>query len=200
MDDTCGEQNNLNDCGHSDILGLFLVLNNCMLDMSLQLSYHMAMEQDVYLGRSPISPRECNLAKALDLIGDRWSLLILRSVLYGVWRFDDLQAENDIPRSVLSARLKLLCTQGFLERRAYKPNKGRTRFEYLPTPKATAFILPFVAITQWSDAWLDESDEKPVTFVDAKASSPISVGFVGADGQAVPLGQVKPVFSKAPQP
>ena len=50
--------------------------------------------------RSPVAARHCNLARGFELIGDRWTLLILRSALYGVRRFDDLQADLDIPRSV----------------------------------------------------------------------------------------------------
>ena len=52
--------------------------------------------------RSPVAARHCNLARGFELIGDRWTLLIIRSALYGVRRFDDLQADLDIPRSVLS--------------------------------------------------------------------------------------------------
>ena len=51
--------------------------------------------------RSPVSLRDCNLSKSFELIGDRWTLLILRSALYGLRRFDDFQADLDVPRSVL---------------------------------------------------------------------------------------------------
>jgi DNA-binding HxlR family transcriptional regulator len=52
-----------------------------------------------------VEPRHCNLARSFELIGDRWTLLILRSALYGVRRFDDFQADLDILRSVLCSRL-----------------------------------------------------------------------------------------------
>jgi DNA-binding HxlR family transcriptional regulator len=58
--------------------------------------------------RSPVQPDACNLAKAIDVVGDRWILLILRAALYGVRRFDDFQAELACPRTVLSGRLKKL--------------------------------------------------------------------------------------------
>ena len=51
--------------------------------------------------RSPVEACDCNLARSFELIGDRWTLLILRSAMYGVRRFDDFQAELDVPRSVL---------------------------------------------------------------------------------------------------
>ena len=64
--------------------------------------------------RSPVAAKHCNLARAFELIGDRWTLLILRSALYGVSRFDDFQVDLDIPRSVLSSRLAGLVETGIM--------------------------------------------------------------------------------------
>src|SRR5207237_3072576 len=75
-----------------------------------------AMTDAPLLRRSPVARRHCNLAKSFELIGDRWTLLILRSALYGVRRFDDFQAELDVPRSVLSNRLASLVERGIMER------------------------------------------------------------------------------------
>src|SRR5256885_15992714 len=74
--------------------------------------------------RSPVAMRDCNLARSFELIGDRWTLLILRSALYGVRRFDDFQADLDLPRSVLSNRLAALVESGIMERRG-DPGKRR---------------------------------------------------------------------------
>ena len=73
--------------------------------------------------RSPVAARHCNLARSFELIGDRWTLLILRSALYGVRRFDDLQADLDIPRSVLSNRLAGLVETGIMERKEYREDE-----------------------------------------------------------------------------
>ena len=77
--------------------------------------------------RSPVAAKHCNLARSFELIGDRWSLLILRSALYGVRRFDDFQADLDIPRSVLSNRLAGLVETGIMERREYREDGQRAR-------------------------------------------------------------------------
>ena len=73
------------------------------------------MTQIPFARRSPVSPDTCNLAKAIDLVGDRWTLLILRAALYGVRRFDDFHAELGCPRTVLSGRLKKLVDDGLLD-------------------------------------------------------------------------------------
>jgi DNA-binding HxlR family transcriptional regulator len=80
--------------------------------------------------RSPVSLRDCNLSKSFELIGDRWTLLILRSAFWGLRRFDDFQADIDVPRSVLSNRLAGLIESGIMERRKYREAGQRARIEY----------------------------------------------------------------------
>ncbi|RKQ93256.1 HxlR family transcriptional regulator [Solirubrobacter pauli] len=79
-------------------------------------------------------PREyetqaCALARALEVVGERWTLLIVRDLFFGVTRFTDLQTHLDVPRAVLSARLALLVEAGIVERRPYAPG----RFEHILT-------------------------------------------------------------------
>ena len=93
--------------------------------------------------RSPVPPDQCNLWKAFGLIGDRWTLVILRSALYGVRRFDDFQLELEIPRSVLSNRLAGLVELGIMERREYREDGQRARIEYPLTEMGRALGLPF---------------------------------------------------------
>src|SRR6185436_12372270 len=95
--------------------------------------------------RSPVSLRDCNLSKSFELIGDRWTLMILRSALYGVRRFDDFQADLDVPRSVLSDRLAGLVKNGIMERRDYRETGQRARVEYPLTRMGRTLGLPFLA-------------------------------------------------------
>src|SRR5436305_3278986 len=106
--------------------------------------------------RSPVALRDCNLSKSFELIGDRWTLLLLRSALYGVRRFDDFQAELDVPRSVLSNRLAGLVETGIMARREYREEGQRARVEYPLTPMGRALGLPFFAMTEWADKWLGD--------------------------------------------
>src|ERR1700710_150464 len=97
------------------------------------------------VSRSLVPPDQCNLWKAFGLIGDRWTLLILRSALYGVRRFDDFQADIEIPRSVLSKRLAGLVESGIMERREYREAGQRARTEYPLTEMGLKLSLPFMA-------------------------------------------------------
>ncbi len=112
--------------------------------------------------RSPVALHDCNLSKSFELVGDRWTLLILRSALWGLRRFDDFQADIDVPRSVLSNRLAGLVESGIMERREYREDGQRTRVEYPLTAMGRALGLPFVAMTAWGDQWLGEG-ESPFT-------------------------------------
>src|SRR2546421_11809399 len=94
--------------------------------------------------RSPVALRDCNLARSFELIGDRWTLLILRSALYGVRRFDDFQADLDVPRSVLSNRLAALVERGIMERRGDRrkgqpPPRGKSPTNKRRTPGPPLF-------------------------------------------------------------
>ena len=103
--------------------------------------------------RSPVAARYCNLARSFELIGDRWTLLILRSALYGVRRFDDFHTDLEIPRSVLSNRLAGLVESEIMEKREYREEGQRTRIEYALTKMGTALGLPFIAMTEWGDKY-----------------------------------------------
>lgn len=140
--------------------------------------------------RSPVPLRRCNLAKSFELIGDRWSLLILRSALYGLRRFDDFQADIDIPRSVLSARLAGLVDSGIMERREYREDGQRPRTEYWLTAMGQALALPFMAMTAWGDKWLGEGNS-PLTLHAKQTGDRISVTYVDAKGRAVKPSEIE---------
>jgi DNA-binding HxlR family transcriptional regulator len=132
--------------------------------------------------RSPVAARHCNLARSFELIGDRWTLLILRSALYGVRRFDDLQADLDIPRSVLSNRLAGLVETGIMERKQYREDGQRTRIEYPLTKMGKALGLPFIAMTAWGDKWLGRGNS-PFTLRSKSTGQKLSIALVDERGR-----------------
>jgi len=132
--------------------------------------------------RSPVAARHCNLARSFELIGDRWTLLILRSALYGVRRFDDLQADLDIPRSVLSNRLAGLVETGIMERKKYREDGQRTRIEYALTKMGKALGLPFIAMTAWGDKWLGRGSS-PFTLRSKSTGQKLSIALVDERGR-----------------
>lgn len=91
----------------------------------------------------------CSVARALEIVGERWSLLIVRDVLNGIRRFDDLRESLGITRSVLTARLEWLVAEGVLARRPYQQRPER--FEYVPTGKALALAPVITHLAAWGE-------------------------------------------------
>jgi DNA-binding HxlR family transcriptional regulator len=143
--------------------------------------------------RSPVAAKHCNLARGFELIGDRWTLLILRSALYGLRRFDDLQADLDIPRSVLSNRLAGLVDSGIMERREYREDGQRARVEYPLTEMGEALRLPFIAMTQWGDQWLG-GGYSPLTLRSKASGQKLTVALVDERGKVAKSADVESVI------
>jgi DNA-binding HxlR family transcriptional regulator len=91
----------------------------------------------------------CSLAKSLEVIGERWSLLIVRDVLNGNRRFSGIQSNLGIARNVLSARLQRLIDEDILERRAYQ--ESPPRHEYFLTQKGLDLWPSLIALMHWGD-------------------------------------------------
>lgn len=94
---------------------------------------------------------ECSIARTLDAIGDRWSLLILRDAFYGVRRFDDFARDLGVARNILTDRLGKLVARGILERRQYEERPPR--FEYRLTDQGRDLIGVVLAMMRWGDRW-----------------------------------------------
>ncbi|HEX2296569.1 MAG TPA: helix-turn-helix domain-containing protein [Actinomycetota bacterium] len=107
------------------------------------------------------SAMDCSVARTLDVIGDKWSLLILRDAFYGVRRFDDFREDLGIARNVLTDRLQKLVATGVFERRRYEERPPR--YEYRLTDKGRALLPVLLAMIAWGDRWANDSDIPPVT-------------------------------------
>jgi DNA-binding HxlR family transcriptional regulator len=100
----------------------------------------------VALGRD-YEKQNCSLARALEVIGERWTILVLRDLFYGIHRFTDLQAHLDIPRAVLTDRLTRLTAEGVVRRSEYQ----RGRYEYSLTAHGRELWPALFALSQWGD-------------------------------------------------
>ena len=99
--------------------------------------------------------QDCALARALEVVGERWTLLILRDALYGVRRFNDFQSHLDIPKAVLSSRLAALVADGVLERLPDPQHHGRRLYELTQAGKE---LWPVVhALIVWGDEHRERS-------------------------------------------
>jgi DNA-binding HxlR family transcriptional regulator len=101
----------------------------------------------------------CSIARSLEVVGERWSLLIVRSVLLGVHRFDDLLGELGITRSVLTTRLERLVDEGVLKRVPYQQRP--MRYEYRLTAKGRELFPVVVHLLRWGDAHYPEPGGPP---------------------------------------
>ena len=93
--------------------------------------------------------QDCAIARALEVIGERWTLLIVRDALYGVRRFSDLHVHLDVPKAVLSDRLSGLVEHGILERRPDPDHAGRYLYELTATGRELWPVLH--ALVVWAD-------------------------------------------------
>lgn len=91
----------------------------------------------------------CSVARALEVVGERWTLLILRDCLLGVRRFDDFRAGLGIAPNTLTARLNLLVEEGVLQRERYRSRPER--FEYVLTPKGRTLAPVIFHLMKWGD-------------------------------------------------
>ena len=104
-------------------------------------------------------PRACPIAGTLDLVGERWSLLVLREVFLGVRRFADIRANTGAPRDVLTRRLRSLESAGILERRPYQDRPPR--FEYHLTPTGRDLEPVLIGLREWGIRHLPDPPPTP---------------------------------------
>lgn len=101
-------------------------------------------------------PRPCSLASALSVVGERWSLLALREVFFGVRRFDGIARNTGAPRDVLATRLRTLVDAGVLRRELYSEHPPR--HEYRLTEAGQALQPVLVSLREWGEVWLPEPE------------------------------------------
>jgi DNA-binding HxlR family transcriptional regulator len=124
--------------------------------------------------------QNCSIARALEVVGERWTLLIVRDAFLGLRRFDEFQANLGIARNVLTDRLNRLVAEGILERVLY--SRRPERFEYRLTPKGRELNVALAGLRQWGDKYVSEkppsvlrrrADRKPVIAALVPKGSPV---------------------------
>ncbi|MCO5997439.1 winged helix-turn-helix transcriptional regulator [Actinoallomurus rhizosphaericola] len=103
--------------------------------------------------------QNCSIARALEIVGERWTLLIIRDAFEGVRRFDDFQADLGVARNVLTDRLSRLCDEGILRRHRYQERPDR--YEYRLTRKGVGLWPAMMSLLLWGDQHYAE-DGSPV--------------------------------------
>jgi DNA-binding HxlR family transcriptional regulator len=103
-------------------------------------------------GLAGAGPRVCSIADALDVVGDRYALLVLREIGFGVRRFTDIRANTGAPRETLAARLRKLEASGVIERRRYSERPPRD--EYVLTEAGDALLPVLGALRAWGESFI----------------------------------------------
>ncbi|MFD6875098.1 MULTISPECIES: winged helix-turn-helix transcriptional regulator [unclassified Streptomyces] len=111
--------------------------------------------------RTHLGDADCSIAQALDVVGDWWTLLIVRDTARGLHRFDELQRELGMSRKVLTERLKMLVEAGVLTREPYQERP--VRHEYRLTPRGRGLLPVLVALQDWGDTWVLGEGEMTAT-------------------------------------
>ena len=104
----------------------------------------------------------CNIGAALDIVGEKWTFLVLREAFNGIRRFDDMQRRTGAPRQVLSSRLGRLVTDGILRKAPYQEPGKRRRSEYRLTEKGIDLFPVIAALLAWGDKHVAHPGGPPV--------------------------------------
>jgi DNA-binding HxlR family transcriptional regulator len=121
------------------------------------------------------SAANCSIARTLGVVGEKWTLLVLREAFYGIRRFDDFHAALGCARNLLATRLKTLVTHGLLERVAYQDDVGRSRHEYRLTDKGRDLFPVVVALMQWGDRWTADDSGPAARLLHRDCGEPVTV-------------------------
>jgi len=139
----------------------------------------------------------CPIARALSVVGDRWTLLIMRELSLGVHRFDELQAQTGMSSFLLSTRLKRLEEDGVLEKRLY--SKRPARYEYHATEKGRGLDPVLLMLRAWGMQWggYRASAEPGMKFVHKRTKKVIDAEWVPPSGKPFTFADVEGTPSRA---
>ena len=137
----------------------------------------------------------CTIARSLEIVGERWSLLILRQAFFGVKRFDQLQGSLGIARNILAKRLQTLVAAGILERHRYQDRPAR--YEYRLTERGRDLYPVVLALRTWGDKHATSHVGPPVTLIHKGCGNAME-GVVVCEhcGEPVTAHDVSPIVSE----
>ncbi|AXF65400.1 MULTISPECIES: helix-turn-helix domain-containing protein [unclassified Leclercia] len=145
--------------------------------------------------RTRLEESPCPVARSLDIIGDWWSLLIVRDALSGITRFGEFQKSLGIAKNMLATRLKLLVDEGILT--LQPASDGSAWQEYVLTTKGRELQTVLLALSQWGNEHLFAEGDTGTVLVDARDRQPLrKLTMVASDGRELGPGEV---VAKYPQ-
>lgn len=136
----------------------------------------------MYADRERYSAENCSIKRTLEIVGERWTLLVLREAFYGARRFEQFHSHVGCARNILSDRLGTLVEHGLLSREPYREPGARQRDEYRLTEKGLDLFPAVIALMQWGDRWEVDRDGPPVRVEHRDCGAPLQVSLRCASG------------------
>jgi DNA-binding HxlR family transcriptional regulator len=137
-----------------------------------------------------VTEQTCSIARSLEVLGERWTFLVLREAMTGTTRFADFRAALGVASDVLSDRLSTLVAAGVLEKRPYREPGARARDSYHVTRAGRELQVVLGALQQWGDEHRPYAPG-PTVLRRSAAGRPLHVAFVDDEGTEVPLDEVR---------
>jgi len=134
------------------------------------------------MDRTNYQASNCSIARTLEVVGEKWTLLILRESFYGATRFEQFHQVLQCPRNLLSERLAKLVAEGILERSEYREPGSRARNEYRMTDMGRELTPILLALMQWGDRHHADPEGPPVVARHAECGKDLRVALVCARG------------------
>jgi len=139
---------------------------------------------------SVFKTQNCSVARALEVVGDWWTLLIIREAIYGIQRFGEFEKGLGIAKNVLSERLAKLVETGVLERVSV-PGRGNPQ-NYILTEMGRELLPVLIALMQWGDRWIHGPARVPVRVLDKKNGKPVArVQVLSAEGEPLAITDLR---------
>lgn len=135
--------------------------------------------------RTNYQASNCTIARTLQVLGEKWTLLIIRESFYGATRFEQFHRVLDCPRNLLSERLTKLVEEGILERSEYREPGSRARMEYRMTDKGRELAPILLALREWGDRHKPDPDGPPILARHAGCGKELRVTLTCTSGHQV---------------
>jgi DNA-binding HxlR family transcriptional regulator len=135
--------------------------------------------------RTSYQASNCSIARTLQVLGAKWTLLIIRESFYGATRFDQFHRVLQCPRNLLSERLTLLVDEGILDRSEYQDPGSRTRNEYRLTGKGCQLMPILIALREWGDHYKADPEGPPALTRHAACGEDLRVTLTCSAGHVV---------------
>lgn len=125
-----------------------------------------------------VNTENCPVAAAMKVVGDKWTLLIVRDAFMGVKRFDDFCAQTGAPRALVASRLRDLVADGILQQEAYREAGSRPRQQYVLTSKGRDLQHVLTALREWGDAHVNAPGKHPLELVEKETGEAVRLGLL----------------------